>query len=90
MVSIRRTNSRKPGQCWGDGGVQSRAQNEEAPGIWPQEEAPKGRRAEGPAGKQAWPGSLSPSSRLLTLSVLSGRWTTHVRCLAHSRLLSAQ
>lgn len=41
----------------GDGGVQSRAQNEEAPGIWPQEEAPGGLR--GPLGKK--PGPQGPA-----------------------------
>lgn len=35
----------------GDGGAQSRAQNQEAPEIWPREEAPEGR-----AGLRGLPG----------------------------------
>lgn len=41
----------------GGGGVQSRAQKEEAPGIWPREEAPGGLR--GPQGKK--PGLQGPA-----------------------------
>lgn len=75
LVSIRRTNSRKPGQCWGDGGSQSRTKNEEAPGIRPQprEEAPIGLEGRW---EEVWPAGpgWSPSSGSPTYSVLSGRW----------------
>lgn len=58
----------------GVGGAQSKAQNEEAPGIWPQEEAPVGQGIglRGLLGKKpGLCGGLSPSSQFPTYSVLS-------------------
>lgn len=81
----------------GDGGTQSRAQNEEAPGIWPGEEAPIG-QGTGPRGllgkkpslRRGWRSRVESQFTVTNLQCTVRVVEKIVRCLAHSRLLWAQ